>query len=570
MKNDLSKIWSLFTPVERRKALFVLFLIICMAGLETIGVISIMPFLSVLARPQMVEENPWLNSVYRGLNSENPHDFVVMLGVFSIAMVIFSSIFKTVIYHVINRFIHMERYSISKRLLSRYLRQPYEFFLNKNGADLSKNVLSEVDMVIFNLVHPVGQLIAQLVVIMAMTVLVVFYDPWIALGALVMIGGLYAAIYGLVRRRLAKAGGDVVAADRERYQVISESFGGIREIKVADVSHAYEQRFSTAARTYARQMAVSETLSQTPLYLVEAVGYTGLIFIALLLLARSNEIGHVLPALGMYGFAAYRMLPAVQIIYRCVARIQFSHAVLENIHRDLHLPEPVPSPRDMPAIFPRKSISLRSVTYAYPSTPQKPVFSDFSVNIRVNTTVGIVGASGSGKSTLMDLLLGLQIPQQGRLMIDGVAIDQENMVSWQKSVGYVPQHIYLADATVEENIAFGVEKKDIDIHAVERAARAAQIHDMIVNDLDKGYQTRLGERGIRLSGGQRQRIGIARALYRDPPVIFMDEATSALDNKTEESFNEAIRSLTGRKTIVVIAHREASLRYCQDLIHMSA
>lgn len=567
MMGTLLKIWSLFTPVEKRRAALMLLLVVVMAGLETVGVLSIIPFLSVIVRPEIISEKKWLLDFYEFFGFDNVRQFIVVLGSMSIFVIVLSSISKTLIYHVINRFIHLERYSISTRLLSRYITQPYEFFLKRNGSELSKNVLSEVDMLIFNLIQPVGHLIAQSFVIAAMLLLVFFYDPWIAMGTVVIIGGLYMAIYRLVRQRLAIAGKEVVVADKDRYQSCSEVFSGIRDIKISGASAVYEKRFAEATRSYARHVAASETLSQTPLYLVEAVGYTGLIVIALVLLVRSDDVGHVLPALGMYGFAAYRLLPAVQIIYRGVARLRFAGAALDNICEDLKLPF-LPSPPTDKVMAPCLCIELRDVGYSYPSASEKEVLKGFNMIIQINTTVGITGVSGSGKSTLMDLLLGLQLPKKGRLLVDGVEITDGNIKEWQNAIGYVSQYIYIADATVAENIAFGVEIESIDINAVERAARAAQIHDFIVNELPRGYQTNLGERGVRLSGGQRQRIGIARALYRDPPVLFFDEATSALDEKTENSVNLAISQLKGQKTIIVIAHKASALRSCQYTIDL--
>jgi len=218
---------------------------------------------------------------------------------------------------------------------------------------------------------------------------------------------------------------------------------------------------------------------------------------------------------------------------------------------------------------PHKEIRLQGIRYAYPAARDKPVLDNFDLTIPAHTSIGIVGKSGAGKSTLMDLLLGLLQPQAGNLSVDGILITADNVAAWQRAIGYVPQHIYLADTSVAENIAFGVITKDVDTQAVERAARAAQIHDFIVSELPDGYDTKIGDRGVRLSGGQRQRVGIARALYRDPAVLFMDEATSALDSQTEEALNEAIRTLSGKKTIVVIAHKEASLRNCQRVTSIS-
>ena len=558
MIEALGKLWRLFTPSERRKGLGVLALVVAMAVLETVGVVSIMPFLSVLGRPEIIQENSWLRHFYEACGFADERAFIMALGIASIVLVVGSSLFKTLTLHALNRFVHLERHSISSRLLARYLRQPYEFFLTRNSADLSKNILSETDQLLFNLVQPLAQVVAQGAVILAMGLLIVWYDPWMALVVLLGVAMLYGAIYGLVRRRLGRAGVERVAANRDRYQASNEALGGIKDVKVTHSAAAYMERFERSSRLYSRHLATNDTLSQTPLYLVEAVGYSGLILIALTLLLRTNDVAHVLPTLGLYGFAAYRLLPAAQIVYRGFAKLKFSSSSLDAIHRDLTLPEAI-EPKTEGMLVPRREIRLDGIHFAYPAAPDKPILDDFSLVIPANGSIGIVGKSGAGKSTVMDLLLGLLSPQAGALSVDGVLVTSANLANWQRAIGYVPQHIYLADASVAENIAFGVSPGLIDMVAVERAARAAQIHDFIVGELPHGYDTFVGERGIRLSGGQRQRIGIARALYRDPPVLFMDEATSALDAETAKELSKAIIGMSASKTIIFISHQDVPL-----------
>jgi ABC-type multidrug transport system fused ATPase/permease subunit len=565
MLNILKKIWSIFTPAERRKAVRMLVLVVLMAVAETASVLSIMPFLSVLGRPAIIHETPLLLDLYRRLGLTDTRQFIFLLGFASIALVIASSLFKTVTLHVLNRFVHMERHSISTRLLSRYLEQPYEFFLVHNPSILAKNVLSEVDQLLFELVQPLSQLLAQGAVLLAMTLLIFCYDALTAVCIMATLAVLYGTIYVLVRKRLARIGKERQAADGHRYQACNEALGGIKDVKITHATKAYLGHFERASHLFSRHFATNETLAQSPLYLVEATGYTGLIVIALVLLLRSNDIAHVLPALGLYGFAAYRMLPSAQIMYRGLAKLRFASPHLDSIARDLNLPkEPDVKPGN--ALSLHREIRLDRIRYAYPSAPERWILDGFDLTIPANSSVGIIGKSGAGKSTLMDILLGLLHPQEGVMSVDGVPITADNAADWQRTIGYVPQHIYLSDASVAENIAFGVPRKAIDMAAVERAARAAQIHDFVVGELPQGYDTHVGDRGIRLSGGQRQRVGIARALYRDPSVLLMDEATSALDEQTEQALNEAIRQLSGSKTVVVIAHKEASLHYCQNVV----
>lgn len=565
MFNTLEKIWNIFTPIEKSKAIRMLVLVVLMAMAETASVLSIMPFLSVLGRPAIIQETPVLMTAYRRLGVTDARQFIVILGFASIALVIASSLFKTITLHILNRFVHMERHSVSTRLLSRYLQQPYEFFLANNPSILSKNVLSEVDQLLFELVQPLSQLLAQGAVLLAMTMLILCYDALTAICIMATLTILYGAIYGLVRKRLARIGQERQTADGQRYQACNEALGGIKDVKVTHSTKAYIGHFEHASQIFSRHFATNETLAQSPLYLVEATGYSGLIVIAIVLLLRTNDIAHVLPALGLYGFAAYRMLPSAQIMYRSLAKLRFASSTLDSITRDLNLPEQ-PTATPATAMPLHREIRLQGIRYAYPSTPDKWIFDGFNLVIPANSSVGIVGKSGAGKSTLMDIVLGLLHPQSGTLSVDDVPVTADNAADWQSTIGYVPQHIYLSDASVAENIAFGVSHDAINMAAVERAARAAQIHNFVVNELPQGYKTQVGDRGIRLSGGQRQRVGIARALYRDPSVLLMDEATSALDEQTEEALNDAIRILSGSKTIIVIAHKEASLRHCQKMV----
>lgn len=570
MIKDLTKLWAIFTPAERQKTWWMLLLIVLMAIAETLGVISIMPFLTVLGRPGIVQENPWLLAVYERYGFQSTRTFTVSLGLASIAVVVGSSAFKTVTLHVLNRFVHLQRHAISTRLLGLYLAQPYAFHLTRNPSLLAKNVLSEVDQLIFDLLHPLSLLLAQGAVVLAVSLLILWYDPRMAILIVLTLACLYGAIYQMTRNRLARIGRERREANGRRFQSCNEALGGIKDVKVTQSAQAYLDKFGQASRLYSRHTATNETLNQSPLYMVEAVGYTGLITVALVLLLRSNDVAHVLPAIGLYGFAAYRLLPAVQIIYRGFARLRFSSAALEAIHGDLTLPRAPSIQSRCATIRPAREIKLEGIRFAYSSSADAPVLNDFHLTIPANTTLGISGRSGAGKSTLMDILLGLLEPQQGKLWVDDMLITADNVARWQASIGYVPQHIFLADTTVAENIAFGLPRNEIDMAALERAARAAQIHDFISLELPDGYDTKVGDRGIRLSGGQRQRIGMARALYRDPPIIFMDEATSALDSETEEALNKAIQALSESKTIVAIAHREKTLSGFQRVISLGA
>lgn len=569
MKSDFRKTWAILTSDERRRTAGMLLLVTLMATAETVGVVSIMPFLSVLARPSVIEEQPILQWLYNQGQFTGQAQFITALGIASIVLVVSSSAFKTVTLHLVNRFTFLLRHNISARLLSSYLHQPYEFFLKYNPNELSRNVLSEVDQLHGGLIKPISQLIARGTVALAMLLLLFVYNPWIALSAAGLIGLLYGIIYTLVRKRLALTGKARQQANGQRFKTCNEVLGGIKDVKITHAANAYQKEFQHASRNFARFQANAETLSQSPLYMVETVGYTGLIILALILMQQTGDIGQVLPTLGLYGFAAYRLLPSAQIMYRGFAQLKFSSATLDTVSAHLNLPTQQLKPART-QLAPKHEIRLQSVTFAYPSVPDKPVLENFDLVIPANTSVGIAGKSGAGKSTVMDLLLGLLQPQSGTLSVDGIEINADNLADWQATIGYVPQHIYLADSSIAANIAFGVSSDKIDMQAVERAAKAAQIHEFIMDDMPNGYQSIVGDRGIRLSGGQRQRIGIARALYRDPPVLFMDEATSALDQITETALNDNIKNLSVNKFIVLISHRRSTLEMCEKIIDINS
>jgi ABC-type multidrug transport system fused ATPase/permease subunit len=343
-QSDIRKIWTILTPQERRRTWLMLLLVILMALAETVGVVSIMPFLSVLARPEIAQDNVVLAWLYEKYAFNSRQEFITALGLASIVLVVASSAFKTITLHLVNRFTFLLRHSISARLLSRYLHQPYEFFLAYNPSELSRNVLSEIDQLQNGLIKPVSQLIAQGAVALAMMLLLFFYNPWIAISAAVMIGMLYGLIYTLVRKRLGRTGQARQDTNGKRFQSCNEALGGIKDVKITNAAGIYQKIFSQSSREYSRHQANAETLSQSPLYMVETVGYTGLIILALILMKQSNDIGQVLPVLGLYGFAAYRLLPSAQIMYRGFAQLKFSSAALDTVHQHLSLPSPASKP----------------------------------------------------------------------------------------------------------------------------------------------------------------------------------------------------------------------------------
>ena len=562
----LLELWNILTPLDKRKLLFVLVLVIIMAVIEAIGVVSIMPFLAVLANTSAIENNILLNKFFYILAAKDTRQFIAYLGCISLGIVIFSTIIKIITQYTLYRFSNLQRHYFSTRLLGIYLQQPYEFFLEKNSSTLIKNILSEVDELVRGIIQPILFLIAYSVVIICMIAVLVFYDFVMAITTALTLMFFYTAIYLIVKKILDRIGQSFVEANEIRYQACSEVLGGIKDIIINHAEKQYIDKVDDSSRLYSLHLATKETLGQVPLHIVETIGYGCIIILAIFLVISGKEISHILPILGLYGIAAYRMLPAAQNIYRAIAQIKFSQNIFNVINQEFLLENKKENYKVEYKLSFEKDIQLENISFSYKSRPNNLIFNNFTLKIIKNQSVGIVGKSGSGKSTLMDIMLGLLHPQNGKILVDGAELNSNNIDAWYQIIGYVPQFIYLADKSIAENIAFGVEEDQIDMSVVKRVAHQAQIDDFITHELPFAYQTKVGERGVMLSGGQRQRIGIARALYKNPQILFMDEATSALDIETEQAVNEAIQNLNGQKTIVIIAHRESAVAKCDKII----
>lgn len=571
MLNSLKQLWQILSPLDKRKVFYVLVLVIGMAFIESAGVISIMPFLAVLSNPEVVESNYYLKLLYTFTSVSNKQNFILFLGFLSLTIVICSTTFKIVTQYALNRFASLQRHYFSTRLLKIYLQQNYEFFIQRNSATLVKNILSEVDQLILTMILPALTLMSYSVVIISMVGILLIYDPVMAIATALVLGLFYSGIYLMVRKKLAQISSEFTQANQERYQTCHEALAGIKDVMINNAKHGYIEQFEQSSRVFAQHIATGDTLGQVPLNIIETVGYGCLISLAMILVVSGKDVSNILPVLGLYGFAAYRMLPAAQNIYRSISQIKFSEQIINTLRPEFALEghehsNQTNSPNQ--SLTFKHSICLKNIDFAYPNYPGQRILKDISLKITKNSSIGIVGKSGSGKSTLMDIMLGLLQPQQGQILIDGIVLSKQNMMAWRNLVGYVPQNIYLADKTIAENIAFGIPLNQIDLQHVQLVAKQAQIDDFIQQQLALGYHTIVGERGIMLSGGQRQRIGIARALYKNPQVLFMDEATSALDTETEQAVNEAILSLNGKITMVIIAHRQTAVAQCDVILKM--
>ncbi|MDZ4138393.1 MAG: ABC transporter ATP-binding protein [Erythrobacter sp.] len=559
-------IWGLLTGRERRNFILLIFLTMVMTVFEVGSVTAILPFLSVLARPEMIGTNHaliWFAGVF---NLGSHAQVMLALGGVVLTVVLVGMVVRAYVTYLQIRFSLMRAYAIASRLLRGYLQQDYVWFLSRNSAELSQSLLSEIDTVIREAVLPAVLVMSNFMVVLLIGGLLFAVEPWVAVGATTLLLSSYLLIYLVLRNRLGRISAQRLAANRQRFHVVQEVAGGIKELKVMGLEQISLHRFRTPAETMARNQSLGQTLTRLPRFALEAVVYGGFIAMVLfLIVVRGDDMADLIPLLGLIGIAGVKLFPAMQQIYQQLSSIRFSSASLEKLHHTMTtLAERPFAQSAAEPLHLTRQIELRGLHFRYPGA-ERDTLDGFSAVIAARTTLGIVGGTGAGKTTVIDILLGLLHPGAGEILVDGVAVTPDRVRAWQKSLGYVPQHIFLSDDTVAGNIAFGIPADKIDRVAVERAARVANLHEFVMSDLAQGYQTMVGERGVRLSGGQRQRIGIARALYNDPDVLILDEATSALDNVTERAVMEAVHNLGGKKTVIMIAHRLSTVENCDTI-----
>ena len=561
------KLLFLLSPNELKNGSFLLIMIILMALLDVIGVASILPFMAVLTNPSIIETNLILNTMFQFskiFGVENSRQFLFALGILVFLMLVSSLTFKALTTYVQVRFVLMREYSIGRRLVEGYLHQPYSWFLNHHSADLGKTILSEVGQVIGLGLSQMMELIAKGIVAIALITLLIIINPKLALIVGLSLAGMYLLIFYFIRGYLKRIGSKRLKNNKLRFTTVSEAFGAAKEVKVGGLEQTYIKSFSDSAKIFAQSQASSQSVSQLPRFILEAIGFGGILLIILYMMSQTGNFNTALPIISLYVFTGYRLMPALQQIYSSFTQLTFVGPSLDKLTSDIKNLKPFNENQDKGVLSLNKAITLKNIHYEYPNA-SRTALKNINLSILAKSTVGIVGATGSGKTTTVDIILGLLEPQKGTLEVDGKVVTQHNSRSWQRSIGYVPQHIYLSDDTIAANIAFGVEPQDIDLAAVEKSAKIANLHNFLIDELPEQYQTTVGERGVRLSGGQRQRIGIARALYYNPNILILDEATSALDSQTEKVVMEALNNLKKKITIIIIAHRLATIKECDKI-----
>jgi ABC-type multidrug transport system fused ATPase/permease subunit len=565
--NLITEVWRVLTPRQRHWAVWAQALSIVMAFSTVAGIASISPFFSVLGDPELISRNRIFHWLYTTCEFSSRRSFEIALGLAFMSVVLIANAINAIGSYVMIRLSWRISTELKSTLFREYLRRPYLFHATTHSAVLFNNIIFKTSHVTNSILQNGFNFVTNAITALFIILSVVIFKTTTGAAIVLALAGGYIAIYLLMRNRLLRAGQVQSRLSAEQTKIVNESLGSIKEILVLRNQEFFRDKFEQSSDAFARAATHTQLISQSPKQIMECAAVVGLVLVTLLAGGGDDGVGPLLGQLTFLGFAAYRLLPALQQAFSAVVGIRSNQAGFASIAPDLSTARKrmntAGASDQLWRERPRREIRLEQVSFRYQSD-RPAAAGELSLLIPAGAAVGFVGANGSAKTTLIDIIAGLLIPDSGRLEVDGIAIDDTNRESWQSRIAYVPQTVFLMDATIAQNIALGVSDDAIDRERLLAAAKLARL-DEFVGTLPDGYDHLLGERGMRLSGGQRQRIGIARALYTDASVLILDEATNALDGLTEHELMATLLGLRSGYTIILIAHRLNSVRAC-DLI----
>ena len=566
LTNLLTRLWHHLSQRRKRQFIFLMALMLASALAEVISLGAVLPFLGILVAPDRLFSHAIVAEVAQDWGITSADQLVLPLTVLFGAAAIVAGAIRILLLWVSTRLAYATGAELSIEVYRRTLYQPYRVHVARNSSEVISGITNKVNGVVGLLLSSLT-LVSSTVLLAAIMLALIAIDPMVASVAAVGFGSSYALITRISRRRLQSNSQRISYEQTQVIKALQEGLGGIRDVLLDGTQPVYCDIYRQADHPLRRAQGNNYVIGQSPRYVMETLGMLLIAALAYALSRQTGGIATALPVLGALALGAQRLLPALQQIYFSWSNIAGSHASLADTIKllDQHLPVEQLQPAPAPLII-QETICFNAVRFRY--TNNGPwVLDGLNLSIPKGARVGFVGSTGSGKSTTLDLLMGLLIPTEGELLIDGQPISGNRVRAWQQTIAHVPQSIYLADTTLAENIAFGVPREAIDFGRVRQAALQAQISDFIESS-PEGYLANVGERGIRLSGGQRQRIGIARAMYKQASVLVFDEATSALDNETEKSVMNAIQRLSNDLTILIIAHRLSTLRSCDTIVQL--
>lgn len=523
--------------------------------------------MALLADPEQIEGNKLLHTAYSSGNFTSTRTFIIATGITVILLLAFSRLLAVLINFWRERYQWGVYSRVSNRMLAFYTDRPYHYFLDKNTADLRGYILKEVMNVVTSSLGPLVTLLINGGTALVIILLVLAVSPIVALASAGVLGGAYLLIYQIRKAPLDRLGAQRLIAAQARQRVLEELFQGIKTVKIYGNEQHFAHRYREATKQLAHAIPRLTIIFGTPKYLLEVLAFCGIIGVTLVLYLRTEDIGKVLPTLTLFAVAGYRLLPSLQQVFGAYATIRANRVVVDQLYPDLMASLAYysrPSGEQVSLAF-REVLKAEQLDFTFPNA-DKPLFQNLSLSIPRGQVAAFVGLTGSGKTTLVDLLTGLLEPTSGKITIDGIPLSPDTTMAWRSQLAYVPQEVFLYDASLRENIVFASKAAPTDA-SIMQVLDLVSLGQFVRSELPDGLDTLLGENGVRLSGGQRQRVGLARALIRQPSVLVLDEATSALDTLTENTIIKALEALPEDLTVLIIAHRLSTVRYA-DVIHL--
>nr|MBI1232836.1 ATP-binding cassette domain-containing protein [Cytophagales bacterium] len=563
----LRKLWP-HISARRRFQLFALMGLMFLGALaEVISLGLMLPFLGVITAPDSVYANPLVQPLIEALDLTTSLQLILPLTIiFCFAALLSGSVRLTLLWtqtHLGNAIGN----DLGSEAFRRTLYQPYSVHCSKNSSEVIAILITKINTVINSVVIPALSLITSSFIVMMIIAFMLYIDPELTLISFTSFGVIYIVIAYITRKRLTINGLKIAEGQNKVTKVVQEGLGGIKEVLINGLQEMYYTQYSKSDRQLRRALANINITGASPRPIVESFGLVFIAILAYILSNRPEGITAAIPLLGALALSAQRLLPLIQQGYSSWASMIGGKSSLNDVLSLLNQTLPYHSSVRLVTPMPFKDkIVIENISFRY-SADNPWILENVSISIPKGARVGFIGSTGSGKSTLLDIVMGLLNPATGEIGVDGIKLNPGNQTAWQAHIAHVPQTIFLIDSSIAENIALGIEPEHINIDKVQEVARKAQIADAI-ESWQKGYNTLVGERGIRLSGGQRQRIGIARALYKNADVIVFDEATSALDNETEQAVIESIKHLDKELTILIVAHRITTLRNCDFIVEL--
>ena len=567
----IKELFNLLTPSQRKRFYVLQIFVAIMAVVEIFGVASMIPFMAVVGDMSQLQEDTPIAQIYKSSGITSESQFVFILGVFVLLALTISTIISMFTIWKLSIFAHQIGTELADRLYTHYLKQGWLFHASGSSAQLTKKIATETIRVTANILVPLMHMNSKILLVFLLSLSIFIYNPKVAMIGISIFVATYIILFRIVRTRLASFGKATSDVTEQRFRLMNEGFGGIKDVLLLGRDADFIGRFNKTGNILAYSLGTTNAIIQIPRYLVELIAFGSIILLILyLMVSYEANLGIILPILSIYAVGAIKLLPAFQQIYGSIGVIKANLAAFDSIREDLNNSfrvEPKKEIIEKKYLNPKQQISLENIAFTYPNK-EEPTLNQLSMTIPANSVIGVVGPSGAGKSTLIDIFLGLIEPQEGQLIVDHTIINSQNRRSWQNSIGFVAQSIFLSEGTIAENIAFGISHDQIDLEQVQKVIKLAYL-DEFIQTLNDGVDTRVGERGVQLSGGQRQRIGIARALYHKAEVIVFDEATSSLDGVAEKMIMDAIHDFSGQKTIILIAHRLKTVQKCDKIFFIN-